>query len=246
MITFTIEQAKGMAGKQIARIEATVVSVYDRKTGEGQYGPWSIQSGLIRDDTGEMKIVFKQFPDRSKLVGKKLVFKSMEGRNGLKGIEVKNNDYKGKITPELHVTKTALIIGAEEEPYVSQVEPSTRIPQNEPERPIEAVNPALLHEDRKLGLATAKNRLTQLAGLYDMCWKTVRGMDLKEEDLSSEEFKDIATTLFIQASREGLADKMPIRTLSKFYNEEAIVPSSEKYRGEPAGEEEMAKTDIPF
>lgn len=217
MTTFTIKQVQDMVGMTVSRIEAKVTGVFDRKTGEGQYGPWSLQNGTIEDETGKMKVVFKQLPSQESLVGKTMAFKSMEGKHGLKGVEVKANEYKGKTTLELHVSKAALIVENGEESSVSMVTPSTRMPQNEPPMASEA---PIRHEDRKLGIATAKNRLTQLAGLYDLCWETVGHMKVYEDTEGGMELhKDVATTLFIQASREGLACKMPVRTIDKFYGE---------------------------
>lgn len=248
MTTFTIEQAKGMVGTVIPRIQAKLTKVYERKTGKGQYGEWSLQNGEIQDDSGVMKILFKQLPSQEHLQGKTMIFKSMEGKHGLKGVECKKNEYKGKTTLELHVSNAALIVGNGEETITEPVE-TTRMPQIEPTMASEA---PINHDQRKLGIVTAKTRLTQLAGLYDLCWKTLDGMDISDVPLTNGELKDVATTLFIQGVREGLADKMPVRTLSKFYNEEAIKPASSKYRGDPAEQEEMEdkpdleNDDIPF
>lgn len=244
-----------MVGMVIPRIEARVTKLYPRREGEGKYGAWSLQGGMIEDSTGVMKVLFKQLPSQEKLVGKTLIFKSMEGKHGLKGLEVKKSEYNGKTSLELNVSSVALIVGSpEEESNVSQVEPSTRMPQNETQTALEAISSHNVHEDRKLGIATTKNRLTQLAGLYDLCWKTVEGMEMYSNiDKNSDLKKDIATTLFIQASREGLADKMPVRTLSKFYNEEEVKPASAKHRGEPedfdADKEsgnDLEESEIPF
>lgn len=232
--TFTISEVKQMEGMVIPRMEVMVGMVYERKTGTGQYGEWSLQGAMCSDDTGEMKIVFKQYPDQSKLSGRKMVFKSMEGKHGLKGVEVKKNDYKGKVTMELHVSKAALIVSAAAEDNTTLAEPSNRIPHIEPQG-FEA--PPIKHEDRKLDIAIARNRMTQLAGLYDLSWDTACALSCtnnSENILKSEQIKDIATTLFIQGVREGLADKMPVRTLEKFYG------------AEKAKTEELEDQNIPF
>lgn len=225
-----------MAGMTVVRVLAKVTAVFDRKTGEGQYGPWSLQNGTIEDETGKMKVVFKQLPSQESLVGKTMIFKSMEGKHGLKGCEVKKNEYNGKTTLELHVSKAALIVTSGEEANVSTVTPSTRMPQNEPVEPQQA---PIRHEDRKLGIATAKNRLTQLAGLYDLCWETVGHMKVYEDTEGGMELhKDVATTLFIAAQREGLTDKMPVRTTEKFYKEGG--------QESPDHENQTEESEVPF
>lgn len=237
-----IKQIKeDMVGTVIPRLEAKVTKVYERKTGEGQYGPWSLQSGTIEDSSGSMKILFKQLPSQDKLVGKSLIFKSIEGKRGLCGVECKQGkEYKNKSEIELHVSSAALIVSKEEEPNVSLVEPSVRMPMTATEavqnERIMALDASLEKDNRKLGIGIAKSRMTQLAGLYDLCYKTVKAMDLYPDVNHKGELKvigSIASCLFIQGVREGLADKMPVRTTSKFYNEDAIQPASATHRGEP-------------
>lgn len=252
-----IKQAQELVGTTIPRIEVKVCGITDRKTGEGQYGPWSLQPGTIEDSSGKMKVLFKQLPCQAKLAGRTIVLKSMEGKHGLKGVEVKKGkEYKGKSEVELHVSNVALIVGAEGEERVSLAEPSTRMPMTNAEVVENGVKMALEaslgHEDRKMGIGIAKNRLTQLAGLYDLCWKTVKAMDLHPDVNHKGELKvigSIASCLFIQGVREGLADKMPVRTTSKFYNEDAKEAPSATHRGEPASFDESSDSqqeDIPF
>jgi len=248
-----IKQAQELVGSTIPRIEVKVCGISDRKTGEGQYGPWSLQSGTIEDTSGKMKVLFKQLPCQAKLAGRTLVFKSMEGKHGLKGVEVKKGkEYKGRSEVELHVSNAALIVGVEEEPNVVIAPPSTRMPktfseilEKESQMPQDA---SLGHEDRKMGVGIAKNRITQYAGLYDICWKAAVKVLSDQGGNSSELTKDIATTFFIQATREGLADKMIVRTASKFYNEDVIQTPSATHRGEPASFDESndSQEDIPF
>lgn len=238
--TFTIEQIKGMVGVTITRIQAKVTAVFDRHEGvHAQYGPWSLQNGFIEDQSGKMKVVFDKMVNQSKLSGKTLVFKSMKGKHGVNGLKVKTDKKTGE--PILNITSSSLIVGVDEESSVTTVQDSPRGQAHMDDievdkkinKAVATVQDRVNHEDRKLGIATAKNRLTQLAGLYDLCWKTVTAMDCREDLTQTELVKDVATTLFIQAVREGLADKCPIRTTSKFYNEEAITPASSTHRGEP-------------
>lgn len=250
-----IKQAQELVGTTIPRIEVKVCGITDRKTGEGQYGPWSLQAGTIEDSSGKMKVLFKQLPCQARLAGKTLVFKSMEGKHGLKGVEVKKGkEYKGKSEIELHVSNVALIVGSEEEPNVSLAEPSVRMPMTATEvaknERITALDASLSHEDRKVGIGIAKSRITQYYGLYDICLEVAAKLAQKHtfED-KSELIKDIATTFFIQGMKDGLADKLPVRTTSKFYNEDAIQPASATHRGEPAsfdGDSGSNDSEQPF
>lgn len=232
MQTVTIEQIKReMVGQVIPRIEAKVLKVYDRKTGVGQYGEWSLQNAEIQDSTGKMKVVFSQVGSQSSLEGRTVVFKSMASKHVLKGVQAQENDYKGNVTVELKVTNAALIVGSDEEQNVSQVESSTRPPMDSRITPLIDEKPS--HEALKQGVALVRNRMTQIAGLYSLSYKTALIVKQANMAIKDEEVKDIATTLFIQASREGLADKMPVRTVETFYNEEAVDQGQEPDESEP-------------
>lgn len=220
MTTFTIEQAKGMVGMVLLRVEAKIKHLYPREQKTGPKGNWFQQKGYIVDSTGEMVIVFNDMEDQMRRVGQVTIFKSTAGSKGTHGVQVKSWQGKKGTNIELVISKTALVVAVDEEANVSTVTPSTRMPQTASDSPRNDPSNALVHEDRKLGIATAKNRLTQLAGLYDLCWETVGHMKVYEDTEGGMELhKDVATTLFIAAQREGLAEKMPVRTLSKFYNE---------------------------
>lgn len=248
MKSYTIKEAQEMSGQVIPRIVVKVLKVYDRKTGEGQYGPWSLQNAEIQDSSGKMKLVFSKLPSQASLEGKTMVFKSLETRHGLKGVEAKENTYKDKTTVELKVNNLALIVSDNDEPNVEMVKPTGQDepPMDFPLKGLENVS----HDQVKTNIALAKNRLTQLAGLYDLCWKTTNNMeasnDINEFSQNLVLKKDIASCLFIQSVREGLADKMPIRTLEKFYDESNIKPCDPKNPDMPVDENDLMDKDAPF
>lgn len=238
MRSYTIKEAQEMSGQVIPRIVVKVLKVYDRKTGEGQYGPWSLQNAEIQDSTGKMKLVFSKLPSQANLEGKTMVFKSLETRHGLKGVEAKENTYKDKTTVELKVNNLALIVSDNDEPNVKMVKPTGQ--DEPPKENVESVS----HDQVKTNIALAKNRLTQLAGLYELCWITSNkiGQNMGEE--CPQILKDVASCLYIQAIREGLADKMPIRTIEKFYDESKIKPCDPKNPDMPA--DHLMGEDAPF
>ena len=50
----TIKEIKGWPiGTIIPNLSATAKVVFQRKTGEGQYGPWSVQGVVLADETGD-------------------------------------------------------------------------------------------------------------------------------------------------------------------------------------------------
>lgn len=242
--TFTIEQAKGMVGMVLLRLQARIKHLYPREQKKGPKGPWFQQKGYIVDETGEMVIVFNEVPDQGFRVGTNVIFKATTGPKGTHGVQVKSWQGNKGTNIELVITKSAIIVGSqEEEGSVSQVEPSTRMPQNEPQMPLEAISSPNVHEARKLGIATAKNKLTQYAFLYDLCWKTVEGMEMYSNiDRNNDLKKDVATTFFIQSVRDGLDQKMPIRTIEKFYGEKP-----EGVQATPEHEaQEHEESEVPF
>lgn len=222
MQTVTIKEAQDMVGQVIPRIEGKITHLYPRQQKTGAKGTWFQQKGSIEDATGKMTIVFNDSPEQTFRLGKSFIFKSSTNNRGMSGVKVNSWEGKQGTNIELVITATALILTSDEEAHVSQATPSTRMT-------IADISPKP-HQEVKDGMAMAKNRLTQLAGLYKLTYKTAEAIADDNELIEDAQIKDIATTLFIQAVREGLADKMPIRT--KFFNEKELKPEG-NYRGEP-------------
>lgn len=209
MKTYKINEAKEMIGQPIPRIIGTLTKVYDRKTGEGKFGPWSLQNGEIQDETGVVSIVFSGLPDMTDKRGQEITFRSNQSKKGLTGIVMEENTYNGVTKPQLKVSASALILDGEEIEKthggtVEKVEPSSRLPAQITEQ-MEACRKPFNGQD---GVQAARHRLMQKANLYRLCYAGAKH-SANGNGLDPQYVKDVATTLFISMEKEGYSDKMP-------------------------------------
>lgn len=114
----TIKEIKGWPiGTIIPNLSATAKVVFQRKTGEGQYGPWSVQGVVLADETGdEIQASCWGFEDLSYIKGQAVAVAST-GKNHktgkTQGVElVQGNGKDGTPRLELKVGhKTGGFIG---------------------------------------------------------------------------------------------------------------------------------------
>lgn len=84
-------------GDELASVSGMLENVWERKTGTGKKGPWSIQNLMLKDATGSIKVT---------LFGRKECPKSMEGKQvELLNCLVDDNTYNGKTTRTVKVTE---------------------------------------------------------------------------------------------------------------------------------------------
>ncbi len=76
-------------------VSGKITRVWDRKSGIGDYGPWSFQNIVVADDTGEMQVLLKNRKDElsSKDVDKTITLKCKETSKGIMGVKVEKESY---------------------------------------------------------------------------------------------------------------------------------------------------------
>lgn len=100
----TLENKEG-----VPSIQGTLTKVYERKTGESDRGPWSVQNGLLQDSTGEIKVLFTNQPDARIYQGKSVSITSHVGDKGMSGVYAHDDTYQGNVKRILKLTATAQI-----------------------------------------------------------------------------------------------------------------------------------------
>lgn len=192
MKTAKISQLAELAdGQLIGEMTFKIKKAFPAKTGEGQYGPWSVQNAIVVDETGEIRASF--WADGSEplrgLEGHNVQVKSVAGKRGLSGLSAKANKKDGSI--ELEVKASASIRSL-------TVDPATTIPVTHTPAVVVPKNPQV-----------AVDRIKQSAALYEACLGQARL--LKETyDLSDEHFQAVCASLYISADRAGLAACFPV------------------------------------
>lgn len=104
-----IKEAIERCGEQITGIHGTLTGVYKRRTGEGQYGPYSFQDGTLKDETGSIIVTFCNHEEMSKRKGMKMTATAKQGEKGMSGLKVTEDEHNGKKTIKLKITETAFI-----------------------------------------------------------------------------------------------------------------------------------------
>ncbi len=181
-----LETLKSVAGSNIAEVSGTVKRLFDTRSGTHQvHGPWTMQGGYFTLDSGEeIAITFKNMDNMDSLTGKHVVLKARDGKHGLKGVAVEL--YKDKL--QLAVTGTADIEtdGAAPVKSAAPVKPS--------DAPVTQPKP------------TGKRTINDLLVLYNKCYSSVYDTSLEQEQNDREHIRCIATSIFIQAVRDGIND----------------------------------------
>jgi hypothetical protein len=192
MKTAKISQLADLAdGQLIGEMTFKIKKAFPHKTGEGQYGPWSVQNAIVVDDTGEIRASF--WADGSEplkgLEGHNVQVKSVAGKRGLTGISAKANKKDGTI--ELDVKAAAAIRSL-------SLDSGAPIPVTQTPHTVIAKNPQV-----------AIDRIKQSAALYEVCMAHAK--KLKDAySLPDEHYQAICASLYISSDRAGLFACFPV------------------------------------
>lgn len=97
-------------GASVSSLSGVVENVYERKTGTSKGRAWSIQNIVLKDRTGQIKLMLsgrKECPKTTE--GKVVTFSSVNGEKGPQGVFVKDDEYNGKTTRIVKVTEVAKV-----------------------------------------------------------------------------------------------------------------------------------------
>lgn len=210
-------------GELLPSLVGRITKLYQRKTGEGQYGPWSVQGGKIEGNGATIDISFFDLPDQGNLTGKEVVISCTQGDKGPIGVSVDDNEYKGKTTRRIKVQKQADIAfatGAPQAHAPAQNAPS-HPPQNAapPQQPhsqptSQRPPPGSDHDINEVKKAIVQNgNLRLLVGVYmetvfAPAFKAKTGKDLDEARKGGW-----VTSIAIAVENKGMASLMPTHPL---------------------------------
>lgn len=94
----------------VQAVRGKIIKVYPAKRGEGQHGPYSYQDADFTDGKATIKVSFSNRDDFDKtLLNKTVTFLANHGEKGWNGLKTKDNEYNGKTTRKLMITKQAEI-----------------------------------------------------------------------------------------------------------------------------------------
>jgi len=230
----TIQQIlERQPGEIVAGIKGVLKTLYPQKTGEsqgdnGERFKWGMQNGSITQNGQEIKVTFsnrEEIPVESR--GREISIESHAGKHGFQGIKVVEDTYNGKTTKGIKVTGSAKL-------YIEGTGAAMREAHEEGKR--ESAPPAQASLPLP-NINKARKRLMQFANLYELAWAAASYLATDSKQWDGGQTKDVATTLFIQAVRENLADTMPFnKPLDEGkpdFPEDQSWKSEMPHRGEP-------------
>ena len=206
-MSHTIAQVKAFPiGTVIPSVSGTLERVFPVKSGEGQYGPWKLQSFVLSDGEDKIKgTLFDSTGDISDLQGKQvtLVASGTNGKTKRKqGVEVVAN--KQDQTPELSVKhKQGGVVSGEANPAHLR-----GTPENAAARAFDARIKATF--DAPASTEDPLQALNRLASFWLACWVKSAGF----EGLTTEVRQSMTSCLFIEGNKQGLAKAWPIKPIT--------------------------------
>ena len=208
-MSHTISQVKAFPiGTVIPSVSGTLERVFPIKSGEGQYGPWKLQSFVLSDGEDKIKGTLFDGADISDLQGKQvtLVASGTNGKTKRKqGVEVVAN--RQDQTPELSVKhKQGGIVSGEANPAHLRGTPENAAANT----PANAVSNAKSTFSALTIAEDPTQALSRLASFWLACWVKSAGF----EGLSVEVRQSMTSCLFIEGNKQGLAKAWPIKPIT--------------------------------
>lgn len=213
-MSHTISQVKSFpVGTVIPSVTGTLERVYPPKTGEGQFGPWKLQSFVLSDGEDKIKGTLFDGADISDLQGKQvtLVASGTNGKTKKKqGVEVVAN--RQDQTPELSVKhKQGGIVSGEANPAHLRGTPENAAANapasavSSPKAAFSAPAPSAMSGEE------AMDTLSRLAAFWYVCYVKSGSCP---SPLSTELRQSMTSCLFIEGNKQGLAKAWPIKPIA--------------------------------
>ena len=203
----TIKEIKGWpVGTIIPNLSATAKVVFQRKTGDGQYGPWSVQGVVLADETGdEIQASCWGFDDLSYIKGQAVAVAST-GKNhktgktqGVELVEGKCKDGTARLELKVGHKSGGFIGGSAPSPESTKPMASQQaIPANSSHSAPPAASGASFDD-----------RMAKMATLYKHCLFYAQTALNGSKLTDPESLRNVATSLFIEANKSGLGANPP-------------------------------------
>ena len=203
----TIKEIKGWPiGTIIPNLSATAKVVFQRKTGDGQYGPWSVQGVVLADETGdEIQASCWGFDDLSYIKGQAVAVAST-GKNhktgktqGVELVEGKGKDGTARLELKVGHKSGGFIGGSAPSPESTKPMASQTaipaIPSHSAPQPVSG--------------ASFDDRMAKMATLYKHCLFYAQTALNGSKLTDPESLRNVATSLFIEANKSGLGANPP-------------------------------------
>jgi len=112
------------ASELIPEVTGELSYVKDQRSGESTHGPWTCQNATLKDSTGSINIEVWNKNDMKSCKGKTVTFQWFKNKKNKKvGIEVIENEWKGKLYKNLKISGQAIVSFAGSNPKQARTQP---------------------------------------------------------------------------------------------------------------------------
>lgn len=190
-------------GSQIDQVQGRISKVFDARTGTKNGNPWRLQNFVLQDGQGnEIKATAFGHPELGIYQGKDVVIAQGANHKGQPdGIEVKLNDYNGKKTNELVISKYGTFqfiqFGGSTPVAPKPSDNDSVIPVTVKDYPIKAQEQA----------AAGRAALNDIGALYVACAEVAVAVQANLKGKGLEVINDLqtlSTSLHIEANKKGI------------------------------------------
>lgn len=229
MIVFTASQLLEASVDSVPEaFKGRLTKLFTQRKGEKNGKPWRMQNGKLSDGSKTIDIVFS---DRDEIPrsyeGAEIYCVAGRSERGLNGLKRRENDYKGKVTPQVWVYDGADVSFNGQPAQSAQSDnrqPPPEQPRHEPDsQPANTPPPAPTNGNarpsegetqtamREYNVALARE-MSALNRCFDAAVGLAAGVMQRHPTIgqfSASDIKEIATTLFIQTGWEQKAHTRP-------------------------------------
>lgn len=216
-------------GQNVPAIHGSIEKIGECYTGQNENGPWSLQNLVITDGQSKIKLKLKNRPRiGNEWLGHDVTFTATSGKNGLVGLRVQQEEYRGVTAKIVEVNEKAIMdetsnASAAEAPAPQPSQPAPKpAPQPAPPPPQaphpqprtnpapQAPAPAPAHGDGGNGKSEKDKiidkHLFDWSKLYLRCMEAADWIDAqrrseKQATMTPEHYQACVSSLFIQATR---------------------------------------------
>lgn len=212
----------------IVDLRARFVRAFERKDGEGEYGPWSLQTFEVEDDTGTIYVLAKDRPEDFRELGwndKEIVISSVEGKNGWTGAVALDDEFSGEVRRKVKLTKSGICkLAPQEEERLDR--PPERAPKpalSDLIALVEAIYPRLkrIEEDGQARAAILNTILIALT-TGRVCHDEKSRKTAGRTERQGEKLKRAADSLMACASPEDLVETWNVLTKFSDFTQDEI------------------------
>jgi len=212
-MSHTIAQIKSFpVGTVVPKVECTIEKVFPIKTGEGQYGPWKLQSFIVSDNGEKMKATLFDSDDISYLQGKH-AYLIASGTNGKtkkqQGVEIVANKQDGSLELSIKGKSGGVVTGDQPNPAYMRGTPENKAANAASSAVSLRSEPVSRPAPTQDSGESPTDALNRLACFWLACWGKAQIVD----GLPPETKQSMASCLFIEGNKQGLARLWPIETV---------------------------------